>query len=82
MLAKDLVEGKKYKVMWKQQGGNYRWSKFVAQWVFIGEGNLGELLWSGRPVCGTQPMQVANFIDANEIDKNEKSTLPRRVGPA
>lgn len=80
--ATDLVEGRKYSVRWKQQSGNYRWYIKEAVWTFVGPAyQWTQLVWSGRPVCGTQDMNTGYFLDATEVGEDIKCTLPRSLGP-
>jgi hypothetical protein len=85
MDAIELVEGRKYRVSWKSQGGNYRWSIKQAVWTFVGYNKAqygpDQLIWSGRPACGTQDMDVNSYLDAVEVDKATKNTQPVRIGP-
>ena len=77
-----LLPGKKYEVVWKQQSGNYRWYKKAAVWTFIDISKpSGQLIWSGRPVCGTQDMDVENFIEAVQTSQEARCTVPKSLGP-
>jgi hypothetical protein len=78
--VEHLTPGTMYMVYWKQQGGNYRWSMKAATWKFIDFNKNGDPIWSGRPVCGTQDMDAANFIKATPVPQNTKPTVPRRIG--
>jgi len=76
-----LIQGMMYEVHWRTQGGNYQWSEKAATWKFIDFDRDGNLIWSGRPVCGTQDMDLDSFMSAIPQPANAKPTQPKRVGP-
>jgi hypothetical protein len=80
--SRELVPGTKYLVQWKQQSGNYRWYRYEALWTFVAYENKqygpDQLIWSGRPACGTQNIDVGNFLSAVQLDR--APSVPRRVG--
>ena len=75
-----LVPGMMYEVHWKQQGGNYQWSEKAAVWKFIDWTKDGNMIWSGRPVCGTQDMDLDSFLIAIPR-QGAAPTQVWRVGP-
>ena len=78
-VVSELQPSTMYQVHWKQQGGNYQWSEKAAVWKFIDFDRYGNLIWSGRPVCGTQDMDADQFLMA--IPKPlHMPTQPWRVG--
>jgi len=80
--SRELVPGTKYLVQWKQQSGNYRWYRYEALWTFVSyekrQHEPDKLIWSGRPACGTQDMNVGNFLSAVQLDR--APSVPRRIG--
>lgn len=80
--SRDLVPGTKYLVQWKQQSGNYRWYRYEALWTFVAyekkQFGPDQLIWSGRPACGTQNMDVNKLLSAVQLDR--PASVPRRVG--
>jgi len=79
----ELQPGTMYEVFWRQQSGNGRWYAKSAVWKFIEyvTNEYGDqLIWSGRPVCGTQDMDASSFIDAHPRLDTATPTVPRSRG--
>jgi len=77
----QLIQGAMYEVHWKSQGGNYQWSEKAAVWKFVDWDRDGNLIWSGRPVCGTQDMDTDSFLIAIPKPNDQPATQVWRVGP-
>src|SRR3954466_1807804 len=72
----ELENGALYRVIYKSQTGNGRWSLREMKAIYLGRG-IGESMWSLRPLAGTALLsnrydsieKVELLIDAKGIDR-------------
>jgi hypothetical protein len=82
-MTPKLEQGVMYRLVYKQQAGNYQWYKHEMVALYIGENNdqyEPKWIFSLRPEAGTQDMKKENLLEAWEMPKNYPPKLPRRVG--
>ena len=73
-----MVVGMKYHVVFKQQGGNYRWytKEFIGVYMGLQAYN-NEYVFSLRPAAGTGNVPVDNVVD---MERTEDAVyIPRSV---
>lgn len=65
MKVEEMVRGRYYSVVFKQQAGNYRWytKRFSGQFLYIEKNEFEHLAYfSLRPKAGTSDMRVENIV--------------------
>lgn len=73
-----METGRKYRIRFKQQTGNYRWvtKEFVAK-VFAHE---GDVYWvHGRPVFDTFTITESEIVETTEVPADTRPSPPRKV---
>jgi hypothetical protein len=76
---KKLEPGIMYRIVYKQQLGNYQWYEHEMFAQYIGKGDNDKLLFSLRPLAGTQNFNPANIIGIYEMPRTTQPKLPRRI---
>jgi hypothetical protein len=71
MKAAYMKKGNLYKVTYKQQAGNYRWTVYEMTAVYLGERmHDKEMDFSLRPVMGTTSLPRDMILDVTLVMKN------------
>jgi hypothetical protein len=79
--APDWQVGADYRIRYMMQSGNYRWYEWEVTMKFIGYGHdKTSLLFSLRPLAGTQDMTADQVIWIDEMPKNTPPVMPKRIG--
>ena len=73
-------EGQMYTIRYQSQSGNYRWYEYIVTMKYIGEDQFGNLLFSLRPLAGTQSMRPEKITDVMKVDDTVPPKFPRRIG--
>lgn len=72
-----MVKGKRYRVTYHEQAGNYRWVTRMMVAQYLGTDHTGEDVFNLRPLAGT------THVDPDSIVSVELTTtvisVPRRV---
>lgn len=81
-----LKEHHTYRLVYKLQGGNYRWSKYEATMTYLGMDRFhDELLFSLRPHAGTQSLRRDAILEAHDLGETQgrddsRHKLKQRIG--
>lgn len=81
-----LEEGHTYRLIYKLQGGNYRWSKYEAVMTYLGPDRLDRtLVFNARPQAGTQSLPRDSILEAHDLGDSQgrsdsRHKLKKRLG--
>lgn len=78
MTPKDLVKGRKYRIVYRIPGVHVKNRAAVAQFLDL---ENGVTHWSGRPVYGTSTLAVEHIKHLEEVPGNVRPFADRIIGP-
>lgn len=77
-----MIEGKTYKIEFKQQSGNNRWYRWEMSATYLGQSRQqyhlgGDSLFSLRPLAGTTRLPTENIFSTEEVPHHQHK-MPKR----